>query len=196
MMEKRFKAVSPQSLTLDGNIYGLISVVNTRLFKVKQVVHIQNPGQPIVKAEVKRIESKTKMFVGPVTGSIDNRIDTSSFTVALGAFIYAEEQQRPKIAEQEVERNTYEEEPVVARRVILVDTYGDDIASSGSIVNSDEPCSKFIYGNALEVLKIIEFVPGAVVGDLVKETNFTYGPSLEVIKICVSHRPATAGDLT
>ena len=196
MMEKRFKAVSPQSLTLDGNIYGLISVVNTRLFKVKQVVHIQNPGQPIVKAEIKRIESKTRMFVGPITGSIDNRIDTSAFTVILGAFIYAEEQQRPKIAEQEVERNTYEEEPVVARRVILVDTYGDDIASSGSIVNSDEPCSKFIYGNALEVLKIIEFVPGAVVGDLVKETNFTYGPSLEVIKICVSHRPATTGDLT
>lgn len=196
MMEKRFKAVPPQSLTLDGNIYGLISVVNTRLFKVKQVVHIQNPGQPIVKAEVKRIESKTRMFVGPVTGSIDNRIDTSAFTVILGAFIYAEEQQRPKIAEQEVERNTYEEEPVVARRVILVDTYGDDIASSGSIVNSDEPCSKFIYGNALEVLTIIEFVPGSVVGDLVKETNFTYGPSLEVIKICVSHRPATAGDLT
>jgi hypothetical protein len=196
MMEKRFKAVPPQSLTLDGNIYGLISVANTRLFKVKQVVHIQNPGQPIVKAEVKRIESKTKMFVGPITGSIDNRIDTSAFTVALGAFIFAEEQQRPKIAEQEVERNTYEEEPVVARRVILVDTYGDDAASAISAVQSDEPCTKFVYGNAFEVLKVIEYAPGSVVGDLIKETNFTYGPSLEVIKICVTHRVATIGDLS
>lgn len=196
MMEKRFKAVKPQLLISDGNAQGLISVANTRLFKVKQVVHIQNPGQPITKVEIKRIESKTKMFVGPIKGSIDLRIDTSAFTVALGAFIFAEEQQRPQIAEQEVERNTYEEEPVVARRVILVDTYGDDIASSGSIVNSEEPCSKFFYGNAHEVIKIVEYVPGSVVGDLVKETNFTYGPALEVIKICVSHRPAVAGDLS
>ena len=127
MMEKRFKAVPPQSFIVDGNVYGLVSVINTKLFKVKQIVMLQNSSGNAVQLEVKRIESATNMYVGPVGGSIDKRYDTSLFTVVLGAFVYAEEQQRPKIPEQEVERNTYEEEPVVARRVILVDPLGNSI---------------------------------------------------------------------
>jgi hypothetical protein len=127
MIEKRFKAVSPQSLTVDGNIYGLISVINTKLFKVKQIVMLQNSSGNAVQLEIKRIESTTNMYVGPIGGSIDKRYDTSIFTVASGAFVFAEEQMRPKIPEQEVERNTYEEEPVVARRVVLVDALGEKI---------------------------------------------------------------------
>ncbi len=127
MMEKRFKAVAPQLLTADGDSRGLVTVVNTKLFKVKQQIRIENPGSPSQLLEIKRIESINVMYVGPVTGSIDNRTDTSGYTVALGAFIYAEEQMRPKIPEHEVERNTYEEEPVVARRVLLVDPLGNSI---------------------------------------------------------------------
>jgi hypothetical protein len=76
MMEKRFKAVVPQPLIVDGNVYGLVSVSNTKLFKVKQIVKLQIPGSDPLTVEIKRIESSTVMYVGPVGGSIDNRTNT------------------------------------------------------------------------------------------------------------------------
>jgi hypothetical protein len=141
MMEKRFKAVAPQLLIVDGDVYGLVSVSNTKLFKVKQIVKLQIPGSDSLTVEIKRIESSTVMYVGPVGGSIDNRNNTSGFTVASGAFVYADEQMRPKIPEQEVERNTYEEEPVVARRVILVDTLGNSIDNGNPLPIVDDVAS-------------------------------------------------------
>lgn len=133
MIEKRFKAVPPQSFIADGDNRGLVTVVNSKLFKVKQIVSLQIPGNSVQKLEIKRIESINVMYVGPIGGSIDARVDTSSYTTASGAFIFAEEQQRPKVPEQEVERNTYEEEPTVARRVLLVDPLGVSIDDSNPL---------------------------------------------------------------
>ena len=193
--EKRLYAVSPRAFTSDGGANGQITVAETSDFVVGHVVQLRSSTQQVLELKVKRIVDKFTLFVGEVKQPIHNRVNISAFTVADGATIEAIEQLRPSITEQEVERNTYDEEPLVARRVRLIDVYGDDANSPISSVQGDEPIAKFIYGPALEVTSIIEYVPGAVVGDILKETKFTYGPALEVVKIETIHRKALAGDL-
>lgn len=67
----------------------------------------------------------TTMYVGPKEGNIDTRSDISAYTTALNAAVFANEQLRSKVPEQEIERLTYEEEPTVARRVVNVDPFGN-----------------------------------------------------------------------
>lgn len=107
-------------------------------FKVKQKVVVTADGEPNLELEVKRVlEDEETLYVGPRKnnaapgphsqyrdGSINARTDLSAYTVAKSAAIRAEEQPRAKIPEQEIERNTYEHEPTVARRVFNVDEWG------------------------------------------------------------------------
>lgn len=112
-------------LVANGTIDGKITVADTVGFKVKQQVILLNSANDRARLEVKRVESSTVMYVGPVGGKITDRSDISLFTTATTSTVEAPEQPRPSIPEQEIERLTYEEEPTVARRVILVDEYGD-----------------------------------------------------------------------
>lgn len=195
LTEKRLYAVLPIAVTSNGSILGKLTIPDTRVFVVDHTIIIKSTTQAPLQLKVKRITDKFTLFVGSESKRIEDRTDISAFLIADGTTIEANEQQRPSVPEQEIERNTYDEEPLVARRVHLIDAYGDDAASAISAVQSEEPCTKFIYGTALEVLFILEYKEDAVVGDILKETEFTYGPSLEVIKICSRNRFATAGDL-
>ena len=134
-MEKRLKAVPPQAFIADGNAVGQVTIANTSLFKVKQHVVLVAIGQANLTLEIKRVldDGSNTMLVGPVKGNIDSRSDISLYTVAANAYIYANEQQRPSIPEQEIERLTYEEEPTIARRVILVDELGNKINASNPL---------------------------------------------------------------
>lgn len=126
MLEKRFVAVSPQLFTTDGTSDGKLTVVYSGFFKVKQQVTITSNVQPPLEVEVKRINSINDIEVGP-RGKIEARTDLSNYTVAAGANIRANEQFRPLIPQEEVIRAVYEEEPVVAYRVIGVDQDGNTI---------------------------------------------------------------------
>ena len=66
-------------------------------------------------------------WVGPKNKSIHVRTDISSFLISDNAAIHANEQERPSVPVQEIERSTYEEEPTVARRVVIVDKWGNRI---------------------------------------------------------------------
>lgn len=123
--EKRLLAVSPQTFTANGNNVGQIKVADASLFRVKQDVSINATGLPELRLEVKKVLDINTLFVGPDKGSIDLRTDISAYTTALGANISADQQNRPNIPEEAVERATYEDEPVVARRVVMVDKLGD-----------------------------------------------------------------------
>lgn len=123
--EKRFKAVPPQSLTSNGEINGRLTILDSKLFKVKQLITLLAPTLAHIDLEIKRIDDINTMYVGPIGGSIDSRTDISQYTTALSAAIFANEQLRTNVPEQAVERLTYEEEPTVARRVTLVDALGD-----------------------------------------------------------------------
>lgn len=126
MFEKRFALVPAQVFTADGGANGSVSIADTRLFKVKQQVVITATGQPNLDTlEVKKVLSLTQMIVGPQTGNINTFTDLSAYTTVAGARIFANEQKRPQISADDFERAVYEEEPTVAKRVILVDELGN-----------------------------------------------------------------------
>lgn len=128
MYEKRLPAVSPQSFTSDGTTIGTITIANASLFKVKQKVLVRATSLSNLQLEIKRIEEDgVTIHLGPPKTSITQRTDLSEYTLLLSATIEAAEQERPIIPEQEVERLTYEEEPVVARRVVVVDKVGKKV---------------------------------------------------------------------
>lgn len=127
MLEKRFIAVPPQLFTADGTADGTFKVVYSGFFKVKQQIIIKSNTQgPTTDLEIKRITDVNTIEVGP-KGKIDARADLTAFTVAGGATIFANEQHRPLIPQEEVIRAVYEEEPVVAYRVIGVDQNGNTV---------------------------------------------------------------------
>lgn len=131
-IEKRLKAVSPKAFTANGTADGKVTILYTGGFKVKQVVVLKSNTSSI-SLEIKRIESSSVLYVGPVKSNINDRSDISAFTVADQSTIEAQEQPRPSIPEQEIERLTYEEEPTVARRTVLVDELGNKYSDSNPL---------------------------------------------------------------
>lgn len=124
MLEKRFPAVSPQSFTANGSTAGVVTITDTSPFKVKQKVHLAANTLGGQELEVKRVLSATQLVVGPSGGSITAYTDVSAYTTALSATISANEQLRPAIPADEYNRASYDEEPTVAQRTILVDKLG------------------------------------------------------------------------
>lgn len=125
MLEKRLKSVPPQSFAADGTANGKITLANASTYKVKQQVFISANGLPNLELEVKHVESDTVLFVGPRNGSINTREDLSAYTTTLNAKIGANEQKRPSVPFEEINRAVYEEEPTVALRTIPVDRLGN-----------------------------------------------------------------------
>jgi len=125
--EKRLREVAPVSFTANGTALGVATLTTTCDFKVKQRVTISATGEQSLVYEVKRVISLTELIVGPVKTPIQTYSDISQFTLAKAPSISAQEQIRPNIPEQEIERLTYEEEPTIARRSVLVDKVGQKI---------------------------------------------------------------------
>jgi len=124
-IERWWRAIAAQSFISDGTTGGDIQIDDLCKFKVKQRVVISAIGEPEKVLEIKRICSPTLIKVGPVGGNIKAVTDITAYTVAKLASIRAEEQGRPPIDSKDTMRATYEEEPTVAWRNILVDCLGD-----------------------------------------------------------------------
>jgi len=118
-----------QSFTLDGNASGLITVADSAGFYVGQIVQLSSNTQSSTNYKIKRIEGKTKIYVGPAVRQDGQPFHTyanvSNFLVSDSAKIYAAEQGKPTIKPDEWEQNTHEHEPILAKRVINVDQYGN-----------------------------------------------------------------------
>lgn len=125
MLEKRLAAVTPQLFIANGGADGKITVADSSLFKVKQQVTLTASTLQPLDLEVKRVTDSNTIYVGPIKGNIDTRENITIYTIALGSIIFANEQKRPSIPQEEIIRATYEEEPTVAERVILVDKFGN-----------------------------------------------------------------------
>ena len=139
MFEKRWKAVPPQNFTASGTATGKITVTDASLFKAKQKIIVVSNTQPNLNLQVQSVDTATELHVGPIGSSLTTRTDLSLYLVADTANIYANEQPRSSVPEEQVERITYEEEPVVARRVVLVDKLGDKIDEDNPLpVNIDD----------------------------------------------------------
>lgn len=138
--DKYLPAVAPVSFTSDGTSEGKIALADPSLFKTRQLVLIRANAQNSILLQVKRVES-TAIFVGPEDNNPRNHSNVSAYTVAGLANVSSLEQLRPFIPKDgpdpqnfSLDDYTFEEEPTVAKRSILVDALGqklDTINSGG-----------------------------------------------------------------
>ena len=137
-IERKLEAIAPVSFTIDGGSNGLVTISSTENFKVKASVVISATSLPTLTLEVKRVLSATTMLVGPA-GNINARSDLSIYTIASNPTVFQPEQDRPGIPFEQHERATYEEEPIMAKRVVIVDKLGNKITTNddGSISGLD-----------------------------------------------------------
>jgi hypothetical protein len=134
MLERSFAAVPEQVFTAVGGADGVITIANTSLFKVGQQVIVSGIGLPNLEVEVKQVLSPTTLVVGDPTGSKYARTDLSSYNI--GARVFANEQKRPSIPAEELNRAIYEEEPTVGSRVVLVDASGNKYSNTNPLPTS------------------------------------------------------------
>lgn len=132
-IEKKWPAVAPRLFTTNGTAQGVITLENTKGFKVKQKVVLVNPSLPVATQskvlQVKRV-TKTTLIVGPIPSQVGQsqlsvREDISSFTTAVGAYVYAEEQDKANLKPDDIIQAVYDQEPAVAIRTVFVDQEGD-----------------------------------------------------------------------
>jgi hypothetical protein len=124
-IERVWKQIKAIPFVADGTQGGIVTVEDTKHFKVKMAVVLKADGIEPKRYEIKRVLSNSQLILGPEKEPIQKRSDISIYTVALNSTIEAPEQERPKIPPADYERATYEEEPVVAKRVIPVNRYGE-----------------------------------------------------------------------
>ena len=124
--EKKILKIDPIAFTSDGTVDGKLTIADTRKFMVGQIVTLKSSTQPPIDLKINRIDpiDRVSMILGPVGKHISKCYDISAYLLADSATVEAREQNRPSVPEQEIERHTYEEEPTVARRTILVDEWG------------------------------------------------------------------------
>jgi hypothetical protein len=133
MFEKRWAAVPPQLFTSNGTPGGVITVMDSSLFKVKQLVNITANTLPNLNLEVKSVPNDVTIVVGPIGANIFTYADISAYTTALSGAVSANEQKRSSVPVEEINRAVYEEEPTVALRNVLVDKHGRKIDSSNPL---------------------------------------------------------------
>jgi hypothetical protein len=122
-IERKLGLVSPVLFTSNGTAGGLVTVPDTKGFVVKAQVVLTANTLPTLQLEIKRVLSSTQFLVGE-KGKIEQRANILAYTTALNSSIYQPEQDRPGIMQEQHERAVYAEEPIMAKRNILVDEYG------------------------------------------------------------------------
>lgn len=124
-IEKSWSKVGPLLLMADGDKEGTVVVPSTANLYVKQKILIITDSVQFVSLEIKSVISKTTIKVGPQIPSMTTYSDLTTVLVAENAYLRADFQTRPGIDLKEHERAVFAEEPIVAKRTILVDRLGD-----------------------------------------------------------------------
>lgn len=152
-IEKKWEQIPPVAFSANGTVDGLVTIPSTKGFKTKQKVNLKSNTQTQVLLEIKRVLSKTQLLVGPTEQKLTVVSDISGYLTADSATIDAPEQPRPSIPLQEHERAVYEEEPVVAKRVFIVDDWGEPYDSDNPLpveatISDNAPQNLFVYRRA------------------------------------------------
>ena len=124
-LERDLNAVPPTLLTVDGSAHGVAVVASTCGFFVKQQVTLQAPSLPPLTLEVKRVVDYTTLWLGIKGPKMTHNVDLSAYTVALGSFIFAEEQSKATLSEEARNFASYIQEPSNSWRSTSVDCNGN-----------------------------------------------------------------------
>jgi hypothetical protein len=147
--ERTWDAVSAL-FSANGTVQGLVTVADTTGFYVGMIVLLTSNTQSPLSLKIKRVNGPNEIFVGPTGQGTDmnSRTNVSAFLVSDGAGIHAAEQLKPRIKIEDQEQASYESEPINARRVIPVDTYGNKYGVDNPIpVSSSNGFSPVLFGD-------------------------------------------------
>jgi|SRR5581483_3262265 len=181
MYEKKYKAIPPQVFKSNGTSNGGLTIMYPWQFKAKMPVRLQANTLPDLDLEIKRIETDGTIYVGDPKANIDQRVDISAYTVALNATIQlVRDTVRPTIIADDFERACYEEEPVVAKRVIGVDRLGRTVnwAQDGVVPSEwdDVVITRDLCGNITSAIYYLR-------GNVVTTLNMTYDIHFDLIEV-------------
>lgn len=123
MTERTWPSVLLTPISVDNHV---ITVNDTFELKVKMEIVLSKAGLDSEQFEIKRILSRTTLMVGPVGKPISKISEAAKFT---GGTLSANEQSRNKLGDAPILRAVYSEEPTMAIRTLLVDSYGDRYTS-------------------------------------------------------------------
>lgn len=158
LTERNWGAVAPTLLTADGTSAGLVTLTSTVGIFVKQKIVIQQ-GSTLLLVQVKNFKDRFSFYVGDPQKALTDRTDVSAYTVLSGAFIYAEPQARANVPKDDQAAATYAEEPILARRAVLVDNRGEYFSqnnafpiSSIQLQNIEQILVQGFLGNANKFL--------------------------------------------
>ena len=124
-LQTRLKKIAPIALTADGGARGEVTTASSCAFVLSQIVVLTATGIDPITLRVRRVPSEFTVELGPIDGDTKDRTDITAYTAILAAAIEANEQDRPIVPEQEIERHTFQDEPTVARRSFMVDCKGE-----------------------------------------------------------------------
>lgn len=123
--ERQYSLIGPLLFTSDGENGGLITLESTRGLKVNNKVVVSANGLPTIAGDLKILEVIDKHVLRVGFGGNKPIVNLAPYTVSGGASITRPAQDRAKVPEDDQNRATYEQEPTLARRAILVDEWGD-----------------------------------------------------------------------
>lgn len=125
--ERKTVSVPPIAFTANGGQFGEVTVADTAGFRVKASAYLTATGLPSLPVQIKIVLSPTTLIVGYIDNQIANwkKLNISAYTVANGAKIGQEWQDKNKITNEDIQKTVYEADPVVALRTIGVDQYGN-----------------------------------------------------------------------
>lgn len=132
-VERKRLDVPEMPFTASGTSRGLVTVANIRGLFTGQIVTIKGSSLPTIQVKIKRFISNTQFFVGDKDKPIEHRTDISAYLLANTPTVEAAEQPRPGITFEDRDRATYMEEPIAARRSILVDEFGSLFSQTNPI---------------------------------------------------------------
>lgn len=123
--EKTLLAVPAQLLLTDGGKYGQVRIQSTLGYKLKQKVILESNTTTHKPLEVKAVLDTQNMILGPLTASLSDTADLTSYTLATNSTLRADPQDRQAIPPDKFWRAVFEESPTVAIRTFQVDSYGN-----------------------------------------------------------------------
>lgn len=129
-IERLWEGIPARAFTADGQANGIVTLESTIQFRVKQSVKLTAMGFDPIKLQVKRVLSSTQMILGPDDGKLTSRQDLSLYLLGTMPMVSAPEQDKTSIPEKDQLNMTLEREPVNARRVFIVDDFGDAIGTT------------------------------------------------------------------
>lgn len=152
--EKKYLHLSSIPFTADGTIEGLVTVESTFALKVGMIVSLKSNTVTSQRYKIKQVISNTELKVGPEDKPITKFSDISTLIVVDGAALDFIEQKRQVIDLNEIDRQTYEEEPTMARRTHSVDWLGRSYDEQNPIPGKDRETAVLVNLKTLEMLGI------------------------------------------